>query len=185
MVYGLTIQSGGGLRLRSKTGQGTTVDLWLPKSDEAAKPGSVTQLAPSLPRRRHSVLLVDDDPLVRMGTVDMLEDLGHMVVEAGSAAEALTMLQAGTQVDLVITDQAMPGMRGTELAAQLKQKHPELPIILATGYAELPNGENPELARLSKPFRQDDLAAVIDVVTQPNDKGAKVVALRRPKSVSQ
>ena len=185
MVYGLTVQSGGGLRLRSKTGQGTTVDLWLPKSNQDAKPGSVAQLAPSVARRRHSVLLVDDDPLVRMGTIDMLEDLGHMVTEAGSAAEALTMLQAGTRVDLVITDQAMPGMRGTELAAQLRQKHPELPVVLATGYAELPNGENVELPRLSKPFRQDDLAAVIDAVTQSGGKGAKVVALRRPKWVSQ
>ncbi len=185
MVYGLAIQSGGGLRLRSKTGQGTTVDLWLPKSDQEAKPASVVQMPPSVPRRPYSVLLVDDDPLVRMGTVDMLEDLGHLVTEAGSAAEALTMLQAGTQVDLVITDQAMPGMRGTELAAQLKRNHPELPVILATGYAELPNGENPELPRLSKPFRQDDLAAVIDGVTQRNDKGATVVALRRPKSVKQ
>lgn len=115
-----------------------------------------------------------------MGTVDMLEDLGHMVTEAGSAAEALTILQTGrTSVDIVITDQAMPGMRGTELAAELAQRYPALPVILATGYAELPSGADPGLPRLSKPFRQDDLATVLQHVVQPDAKKAKVIALRR------
>jgi PAS domain S-box-containing protein len=180
MVHGLAIQSGGALRLSSKTGQGTTVDLWLPKSPHAAVAES-TVAAPSLKlaRRLYRVLLVDDDALVRMGTIDMLEDLGHEVVEAGSAAEALTILQAGTGLDMVITDQAMPGMRGTELAAQIGQKYPNLPIILATGYAELPNEDDPGLPRLSKPFRQEDIAKIIDTVMQRNHAGAKVVALRR------
>jgi len=115
-----------------------------------------------------------------MGTVDMLEDLGHVVTEVGSAAEALTILQAGrTSVDVVITDQAMPGMRGTELAAELAQKYPRLPVILATGYAELPNGDNPGLPRLSKPFRQEDLADVLDKVVARDGKQAKVILLRR------
>jgi CheY-like chemotaxis protein len=114
-----------------------------------------------------------------MGTVDMLEDLGHEVVEAGSAAEALTLLQAGAHLDMVITDQAMPGMRGTELAAQIVQKYPGLPIILATGYAELPNEEASGLPRLSKPFRQEDIAKIIDAVIQRENMGANVVALRR------
>jgi CheY-like chemotaxis protein len=110
----------------------------------------------------------------------MLEDLGHTVTEAGSAAEALTILQAGRLgLDAVITDQAMPGMRGTELAAELAQKYPGLPVILATGYAELPNGENPGLPRLAKPFRQEDLAQVLDRVVQRHDKKAKVIAMRR------
>jgi CheY-like chemotaxis protein len=180
MVHGLAVQSGGALRLSSKAGQGTRVDLWLPRSTHEAKPEShVTQ--PSLkPAGRHCrILLVDDDALVRMGTADMLEDLGHEIVEAGSAAEALTLLQSGVGLDIVITDQAMPGMRGTELAAQIGQKYPGLPIILATGYAELPNEEDPGLPRLSKPFRQEDIAKVIDVVMQRGDAGAKVIALRR------
>ncbi len=179
MVQGLMGQSGGGLRLRSKPGQGTTVDVWLPKSSAEPPRAEVTQLTPAGSRRGFSILLVDDDVLVRMGTVDMLEDLGHMVTEAGSAAEALTVLQAGNaDIDIVITDQSMPGMRGTELAAQLRQKYPKLPVILATGYAELPSSENPGLPRLSKPFRQDDLARMIDAV-QRSDKAAKVVTLRR------
>lgn len=180
MVQGLAVQSGGALRLRSKPGQGTTVDLWLPKSRDARPQAAAAPLAPAVSHRRLSILLIDDDALVRMGTVDMLEDLGHTVTEAGSAAEALTILQAGRAgLDAVITDQAMPGMRGTELAAELAQKYPGLPVILATGYAELPNGENPGLPRLAKPFRQEGLAQVLDRAVQRHDKKAKVIAMRR------
>jgi CheY-like chemotaxis protein len=180
MVHGLAVQSGGALRLSSKAGQGTRVDLWLPRSPHEAKPESdVAQPSLKLARRHCRILLVDDDALVRMGTADMLEDLGHEVVEAGSAAEALTLLQSGVGLDMVITDQAMPGMRGTELAAQIGRKYPGLPIILATGYAELPNEEDPGLPRLSKPFRQEDIAKIIDVVMQRDGAGAKVIALRR------
>jgi CheY-like chemotaxis protein len=180
MVQGLAVQSGGALRLRSRPGQGTTVDLWLPRSSEVRSRAAVASFVPTATHRKLSILLIDDDALVRMGTVDMLEDLGHMVTETGSAAEALTVLQADrTSFDVVITDQAMPGMRGTELAAELGQKHPGLPVILATGYAELPNGENPGLPRLSKPFRQEDLVMVLQHVVQPDGKKAKVIALRR------
>ena len=180
MVQGLALQSGGALRLRSKPGQGTTVDLWLPKSRDVRSKAPVASPAPAGPHRRLRILLIDDDVLVRMGTVDMLEDLGHAVTEAGSAAEALTILQAGrTSVDVVITDQAMPGMRGTELAAELAQKYPALPVILATGYAELPNGADPGLPRLSKPFRQEDLHLMLQHVVQPDGKKVKVIASRR------
>jgi CheY-like chemotaxis protein len=180
MVQGLAVQSGGALRLSSKPGQGTTVDLWLPRSRDAQRQAAAAAFVPAASQRRLSILLIDDDALVRMGTVDMLEDLGHTVTEAGSAAEALTILQAGRpRFEAVITDQAMPGMRGTELAAELAQKYPGLPVILATGYAELPNGENPGLPRLAKPFRQEDLAQVLDRVVQRHDKTAKVIAMRR------
>src|ERR1700722_1359841 len=180
MVQGLAVQSGGALRLHSKPGQGTTVDLWLPISREARPKVPVAAPAPALSRRRLKILLIDDDALVRMGTVDMLEDLGHVVTEVGSAAEALTILQAGrTSVDVVITDQAMPGMRGTVLAAELARKYPRLPVILATGYAELPHGDDPGLPRLSKPFRQEDLDDVLDKVVGRDGKQAKVILLRR------
>jgi PAS domain S-box-containing protein len=179
MVQGLAVQSGGALRISSKTGQGTTVDLWLPKSVTDARPEAAVAPQIASARRSFRVLVVDDDVLVRMGTVDMLEDLGHTVIEAGSAAEALTALQAGAAVDVVITDQAMPGMRGTELATRLREKYPALPIVLATGYAELPNGENLGLPRLSKPFRQEDIAAVLDGMPGRGDTSAKVIALRR------
>ena len=97
--------------------------------------------------------MVDDDPLVAASTAAMLEDLGHPVIEALSGARALDMLRLGAKVDVVVTDHAMPGMTGTELARQIRQHWPSLPIILATGYAELPNGEDPGLPRLAKPYR--------------------------------
>ena len=107
------------------------------------------------------VLVVDDDPLVVASTAAMLEDLGHIVVEALSGARALDLLARETNVDVVLTDHAMPGMTGAELARQIRQVWPDLPIILASGYAELPNAEDPRLPRLSKPFLQDELATQI------------------------
>jgi CheY-like chemotaxis protein len=105
----------------------------------------------------------------------MLEDLGHTVVEAMSGARALDLLRLGTKVDVVVTDHAMPGMTGTELARQIRQIWPNLPIILATGYAELPNGEDPGLPRLSKPYVQEELAAQVAKVTA--EAGANVISL--------
>jgi len=168
MVHGLAAQSGGLMRIASRVSEGTTVELWLPVSaaeraaplPEPAVPGRV---AP--PCR---VLLVDDDALILTGTAAMLEDLGHRVIETGSAAAALDVLRSGTVVDLVLTDQAMPGMTGIELARQIRQAWPGLPIILATGYADLPGGDDLNLPRLSKPYLQEELAAQIaDLVTTP------------------
>src|SRR5690606_36072005 len=99
------------------------------------------------------ILVVDDDALVLMNTVDMLEDLGHEVVSASSGAEALRLADS-TRFDVVVTDHAMPRMTGTQLATALRSRQPGLPIILATGYAELPPGSDIGLPRLSKPFSQ-------------------------------
>ena len=180
MVHGLAVQSGGALRLSSTPGQGTTVDLWLPRSrgDEVSRSVPTEQILPHAVCKRCRILLVDDDALVRIGTVDMLEDLGHEVFEANSATEALALLDSTPGIDLVITDQAMPGMRGTELAARIAQLRPSMPVILATGYADLPHGEGSVLPRLAKPFRQEDIAAAMDKVMQP-PSDPKVVALRR------
>jgi PAS domain S-box-containing protein len=181
MVHGLAAQSGGALRISSKPGQGTTVDLWLPRSTGGEQPASQREVrsAPHVACRHCCVLLVDDDALVRMGTVDMLEDLGHKVIEANSATEALSLLEARPGIDLVITDQAMPGMRGSELAARIAQMWPSMPVILATGYADLPHGEGAGLPRLSKPFRQDDIAGALNKVVDSATADPKVVALRR------
>ena len=96
-----------------------------------------------------------------MATGEMLKDLGHRVVEAPSGSKALEILRAGTPVDLVVSDEAMPNMRGTQLAAAIRASWPDLPIILATGYAELPKGSELELPLLRKPYSQQDLAAAI------------------------
>jgi CheY-like chemotaxis protein len=106
------------------------------------------------------VVAVDDDALVLLNTVAMLEELGHKVYEAYSAPEALKIIRAN-EVDLVITDYSMPGTSGAQLATMIHSERPDLPIILATGYAELPEGSKSDLPRLAKPFTQDDLARVV------------------------
>jgi CheY-like chemotaxis protein len=88
----------------------------------------------------------------------MLDDLGHTAVEAGSGQEALELLRADARVDLVITDYAMPGMTGVQLADAVRELRPDLPILLATGYADLPARAKVELPRLSKPYQQKQLA---------------------------
>jgi len=104
---------------------------------------------------------VDDDSLVLMTTVLMLEDLGHRVLEASSGSQALALLEAGPLPDVVITDHAMPHMTGAELADRIACSYPGLKVILATGYAELPQGVKVSVPRLSKPFTQRQLNGVL------------------------
>ena len=124
------------------------------------------------------MLAVDDDLLVLENTAAMLEDLGHRVVEARSGEEALALLRRTPDVDLVITDHAMPGMTGMQLAERIAVERPGLPVILASGYGEVSAETHRILPRLSKPFDQDTLAlAVADALPAIEDAG-KVVALR-------
>lgn len=111
------------------------------------------------------ILMVDDDVLIAMTSVDMLEELGHKVIEAHSGHEALEMLgksiNGGDRIDLMITDFSMPGMNGAELAQQARQLVPGLPILLASGYSDLPEGMDINVGRLGKPYSQEDLASEI------------------------
>jgi signal transduction histidine kinase len=165
MVDGLVAQSGGAMRITSELGLGTTVELWLPVSDveEVAVAPPARPVRPPIIANVRScrVLVVDDDPIVATGTVAMLEDLGHVATEAPSGEAAWKLLCSETVIDLVITDHAMPGMTGTELAARIRLSWPELPIVIASGYAELPGDDDLDLPRLSKPYRQQDLAALV------------------------
>jgi signal transduction histidine kinase len=160
MIHGLAVQLGGRLKLRSKLGEGTTAEVWLPATT-VARPG-VTPLPVPVPtaatERTLRILAVDDDALILMSTVDMLEDLGHSVISAHSGAKALELLREGAEVDLLITDFSMPGMSGAELARSAKTLRPDLPVLLATGYAELPEGVDNSLPRLGKPYQQEQLA---------------------------
>ena len=123
-----------------------------------------SQPAQSTESKSLRVLLVDDDILVSMGAADMLLDLGHSVTEAQSGAHALKLLESDAPFDVVVTDYAMPGMNGFELAQRIKAGHPSLPIVLATGYAELPADRSIEFGHLSKPYTSKDLAAVLEKV---------------------
>jgi PAS domain S-box-containing protein len=157
MVHGLTAQLGGALTIVSAVGGGTTVELWLPIS--AVPVGAEDELAvkPKSHRGRGKALLVDDEELVRMSTADMLMDLGFEVIEAGSAEEALRLVDAGERPDLLVTDHLMPGMSGADLARTLREKAAGLPVLIVSGYAET-EGIAPDLPRLTKPFRNAELA---------------------------
>ncbi len=163
MVYGLVAQSGGSMRITSQPGIGTQVELWLPVSqvDTAVEmPRAATPLRAE-EIRSCRVLVVDDDPVVAAGTVAMLEDLGHAATEVPSGDAALQLLGAKPDIDLVLTDHAMPGMTGTELARRIRHSWPEMLVVIATGYAELPADGGLDLPRLSKPYRQQELAALV------------------------
>lgn len=162
-IHGMLEELGGHLGLKSREGEGTTVEMWFPAAAPAAGAaapagqGEATRDA----RPGLTVIAVDDDILVLMNTVVMLEDLGHTVIEAHSGAEALEALKA-QEVDLLITDQAMPKMKGTELAGAARALKPELPVILATGYIDLPEETDlRDLPTLSKPFGMRQLEAII------------------------
>jgi signal transduction histidine kinase/ActR/RegA family two-component response regulator len=163
MVHGFIAQSGGAMRIKSQPGKGTTVTMWLPRAKEVSKaPQPEMQAVQPAKIKSLRILLVDDDPLVRMGAADMLLDLGNYVTEAGSGAQALELLETGSPFDLVVTDYAMPGMNGFELAERIKEKNLNLPIILATGYAELPPDRVIPFGHLSKPYSSSDLATALE-----------------------
>jgi PAS domain S-box-containing protein len=159
MVHGLMAQSGGSMEITSKQGSGTVVNLWLPRARHedvrAAEP--VVGTLPQGRSRGSRILLVDDDSLVSMNTAYMLMDLGHSVMEAPSGAHALRVLETDSQFDVVITDYAMPGMTGLDLANKIREVRPHLPIIIATGYAELPVHATLGFPRLNKPYSQEQL----------------------------
>jgi PAS domain S-box-containing protein len=162
MVHGLAEQSRGQLTLKSRQGEGTTAELWLPVAQKIPAAAAVAMADPPAPSSRpFVVLVVDDDSLVLTNMVAMLEDLGHKVFEASSAQQALATLRRETTIDIVITDQGMPQMTGTQLLAEIKAERPELPVILASGFAELPQAD-PTQRRLAKPFRQADLMQAVN-----------------------
>ncbi len=164
MVDGLTGQSGGKLIVSSVLGKGTTIELWFPITTQTGDSGDRNPAESDegvRPLRRLCVLAVDDDSLVLANIAAMLEDLGHKVIAVGSGAKAIAEIESVPAIDLVITDQAMPVMTGTQLIEALRARRPELPIILATGYAELPHGVNASIGRLSKPFTQRALAEAL------------------------
>ncbi|MGC2087051.1 MAG: PAS domain S-box protein [Bradyrhizobium sp.] len=165
MVLGMTEQTGGKLYLKSKPGEGTTAELCLPaalraKQSEASDPSPPA----SSTARSLRIVSVDDDPLVAFNTLAMLQELGHTVFSASSAAEALTLIGEKGDIDLLITDQAMPGITGSELAEVVRRDWPGIRILIATGYAELPEGPAQAIPRLAKPFFERDLADAIELL---------------------
>lgn len=158
MVHGMAQQLGGDLGMESTPGHGTKAVLWLPVAD--VQNPSVAEIPLSELQTGTSpltVLVADDDALVLMNTVALLEDLGHTVIEAYSGTEALRKFQDRSDIDLVVTDQAMPGMTGAQLIEAIQNLRPDIPVIIASGYGE--GIEVPDrVERLGKPFDQSRLS---------------------------
>ena len=173
MVHGLVAQSGGAMQITSEVGRGTAVRLWVPVD----RGGAVAPNHPPEERAQSAlacrVLVVDDDPLILSSTAAMLEDLGHVVVEASSATSALDILRAGTKIDVVVTDHAMPVMTGVQLTSVIRQHWPWIPVILASGYADLLETDDAPPHRLAKPFNQSELARCVATVIE----GKKIIPI--------
>jgi CheY-like chemotaxis protein len=178
LVHGLTAQSGGSMRISSQIGLGTTVELWFPSVEigaEAEAPPTPEARARATPSC--CVLVVDDDFLVAEGTGSMLKDLGYGVLLATSGKRAVEILRSDPQVGLVITDHAMPDMNGLEFAKKALSLRPDLPIILATGYASNAPLDDLKLPRLSKPYGLEELANMIaDLLMKGSTQDGSAIA---------
>ena len=168
MIYGFAQQSGGQVRIYSEVGQGTTVCIYLPRHyGDVAVDDPATKLT-VLPRSEQdaTVLVVDDEPSVRMLVTDILEDLGYLSIEAGDSAAGLKVLQSDVRIDLLVTDVGLPGgMNGRQMADAARVLRPDLKVLFITGYAEnaiLGNGHlAPGMAVLTKPFPIEAMASRI------------------------
>ncbi|WP_395021766.1 response regulator [Dongia sp.] len=171
-VQGMAVQSGGAIHISSAPGEGTTVNLWFPVAAAATAIMAAAPAVDAAPSRdQFMVLVVDDEALVGHVTATMVEDLGHAAMWVPSGAEALEVVRSGRPIDVVITDHAMPGMTGGQLAEQIHKLIPGMPIILATGFADLPGSYAQDLPRLSKPYGPDELAQALATV-EPQQRAA-------------
>ena len=167
MIYGFVRQSGGQVHIRSTPGEGTTLCLFLPRHyggvDAGDTPAGEVALAAG---HSETVLVVDDEPTVRMLVTELLGDLGYTALEAETGAEALEILRDASRIDLLVTDVGLPGgMNGRQVADAARGLRPALPILFITGYAEnavVGDGPlEPGMALIAKPFAMDALAARI------------------------
>jgi signal transduction histidine kinase/ActR/RegA family two-component response regulator len=164
MVWGFAGQSGGTVRIYSEVGKGTVVSIYLPRfmgnvENEESVPADTMPATDS----SQTVLLVDDEPLIRMVAAEQLQELGYIVLEAGDGREAIQSLEAHRKVDLLLTDVGLPrGMNGRQLADIVREKWPNLPVLFITGYAEnavLNHGHLlPRMEVMTKPFDLETLA---------------------------
>lgn len=168
MIYGFAKQSGGQVRIYSEVSKGTTVCIYLPRHyGEIDDEGHVTESS-VLPRsdQGETVLVVDDEPTVRMLITDILEELGFTAIEAGDSVAGLKILQSDVRIDLLVTDVGLPGgMNGRQMADAARVGRPDLKVLFITGYAEnaaVGNGQlAPGMAVMTKPFPMDAMAARI------------------------
>ncbi len=164
-VYGLARQSGGGVRIDSAPGRGTSVSVFLPRAASETGAGEQgTRLAAPKVTAGARILLVDDDEAVRVTTAMILESLGYVIETAMGGVPALARLGETLEFDLLLTDVAMPGMNGPELADRVRARFPDLPIVFFSGYADPDAIAGRQILQrmVRKPFRAIDLAAQIE-----------------------
>ncbi|HUO12521.1 MAG TPA: ATP-binding protein [Caulobacteraceae bacterium] len=159
-VLGFCKQSGGGVRIETRLGRGTSVFVYLPRAQAAAQPRKPSLLPQELraASKGGAILLVDDDEAVRDTTAAMLEELGFKVIQVGSGGGALEILDSERKIDLLLIDFAMPGMNGAEVARAATTKRPGLPILFVTGYADLAALADAGHPVIRKPFEEGELA---------------------------
>ncbi|HEU4761640.1 MAG TPA: response regulator, partial [Gemmatimonadales bacterium] len=168
-VYGFARQSGGTARIRSFEGEGTTVEMYFPEADAEVEEETAVRQQPAVPALAGSfhILVVEDDPDVRRVIVECLSLIGYRVTEAANGGEALAQL-AAAKPDLLVVDYAMPDMTGAEVIAESRKLVGEVPVIMATGYADMAAVERlagrPRILR--KPF---DIAQLGDAVSSVLD----------------
>jgi CheY-like chemotaxis protein len=166
-VHGVVKQSGGDVRMRSRLGEGTTVDVYLPRTHGIPRSAGTEMARPALSRSRATILLVDDDPDVRDFVATALAQLGYDVQVANGARAALDLMDARDRcatVDLLLADFAMPELTGAELARAARARRPDLPIVFISGYSEqnLSGQLDGADGLVKKPFKLVELARVIE-----------------------
>ena len=169
MVHGLAEQSGGRLRIDSKPGRGTVVTMVFPAARSNVAPAvsaPIESLSTPLGDMSQTVLLVDDDELVLASAAAIIEDLGYRVIAVESGEEALCIIDSAAEIDVLMTDQAMPGMTGLQLAHKAVEKRPQLPVIIASGFPEMETDLAQRWRRLPKPFRRAELAEALAAAAQ-------------------
>jgi len=182
-VLGFAKQSGGGMRIESRVGEGTSVKIYLPRAigtDVTLPSESIS--VPKRSAKEAVILLVDDDSAVREITASILRDMGHVVIEVGSGGGALDLLDRNAQIELVILDFAMPGMNGMEIARQMRAKVPSCPVVFVTGYADTSALEDiDETQIVRKPFIDNELADKVQIAlaNSAGNSSSKIIRFRR------
>jgi CheY-like chemotaxis protein len=183
-VLGFAKQSGGGMRIETRLGEGTSVKIYLPRALDYATSQALGRSAAhsGIRRKAATIMVVDDDSTVRDVTASILEDdLGHVVLRAGSGGAALDLLNRHANVDLILLDLAMPGMSGLEVARQAQVKYPAIPILFVTGYVDKSAlGDVGDDRIVKKPFVGGELAEKVSaaLIQRSRRPDEKVVRLR-------
>jgi CheY-like chemotaxis protein len=185
MVYGFVKQSGGHIKLYSEVGHGTAIKLYVPRAVESADLTAKPSASAPIPGGNETILVVEDDILVRNYVTAQLHNLGYSTLVAGNAAEALVLIDGGAEFDLLFTDVIMPGaMNGRDLAEAALERRPDLKVLFTSGYTEdaiVHHGRlDPGVLLLEKPYRKSELARMVRLAI-----GGAVTPLREARATRQ